>query len=179
MSLKAKILIPVILLSLGVVAKFILWDAPISNGKRTGNLVKVSEKGRLIKTWEGTLDLGSGDKLTFDFSIKDDELARELYEYSGEEVSIYYEEHFLGWPRDTKYNVIRWQGKTQPVAEQPSSSPSSNGGEGDRTLSFLGSTLFCSVLGSLYQDQDLYQKVKEHLRSNNLYLYRQIEKCND
>lgn len=189
MKLKYKIIIPVILISAAILAKFILWDFAVSSGKRSGNLVKLSEKGKILKTWEGTLDLGSGDKLTFDFSIKNDEVAAQMYEHTGEYISISYEEHILGWPRDTKYNITSWSSTGSAVrtsgmkgygsaGAQSSASASSAAGEGE-ALETLNRTLFCSVLGSIYQDQELYKKVKEHLKGNNLYLYRQIEKCND
>lgn len=179
MSVKTKILIPVVLLTLALGAKFILWDFAVSTGKRTGNLVKLSKKGKLLKTWEGTMDLGSGDKLTFDFSVKNDEVAKQMYDHTGDEISIFYEEHMVGWPRETKYDVASWSpiggGKSTPAVAgsgSPEKTPSA-------ALDLLNKTLFCSTVGSLYADQDLYNKVKKHLKANNLYLYRQIEKCND
>ncbi|MEX0798592.1 MAG: hypothetical protein WEB87_00060 [Bacteriovoracaceae bacterium] len=184
-NLKYKIMVPVVLLSLAVAAKFVLWDYPVSTGKRTGNLVKVTEKGKILKTWEGTLDLGSGDLLTFDFSIKDEALAQEMYDYEGKTVSIYYQEHFVGWPRETKYDVIEWNKKNKAAKAAGQSAASLNGkissisGGENAALNLLNKTLFCSVVGSLYQDQKLYKEVKSHLKKNNLYLYRQIEKCND
>lgn len=179
MSVKYKILTPIILVSLALLAKFILWDFDISTGKRSGNLVKLSKKGKVLKTWEGTLDLGSGDKLTFDFSVKDDVIAQAMYDYTGREVTIFYEEHIIGWPRDTKHSVVKWSPKDFDGSEKRSV-PAKNGAGGeDAALEVLNKTLFCSVIGSLYQDQDLYGKVKGHLKENNLYLYRQIEKCNN
>ncbi|MCO4753638.1 MAG: hypothetical protein KC478_04115 [Bacteriovoracaceae bacterium] len=174
-SIKFKILLPVILVTVAFVAKLVLWDFAISTGKRTGNLVKLSKKGKVFKTWEGTLDLGSGDLLTFDFSVRDEKLADEMYSYEGKTVSIYYEETFAGWPWETKYNVIEWNRKDKR-AETVSLTPVAKQGE---ALNLLNKTMFCSTLGSLYSDQDLYKKVKAHLKGNNLYLYRQIEKCND
>ena len=176
MSLKYKILIPVIVFSLGVFGKYALWDFPVSNGKRTGNLVKISKKGKLIKTWEGTLDEGSGDKLTFYFSVKDEALAQEMYNYAGKTVSIYYDEYLVGWPRETTYNVTKWSAKDKKTESEVEGEATASSSE---ALSLLGQTLFCSLLGSLYQDQELYQKVKEHLKTKNLYLYRQIQKCNE
>ena len=45
-SWKFKILFPVIVITLLIMAKFILWDFPMSSGKRVGNLTKISKKGK-------------------------------------------------------------------------------------------------------------------------------------
>lgn len=180
--MKTKIILPIVIVSLGVIAKLIFWNFAVSSGRRTGNLVKMSKKGKIIKTWEGTLDLGSGDKLTFDFSVKDEKLANEMYNYEGRTVSIFYEEHLLGWPRETKYNVVKWNAKKGSIDTSPHSGNEIEVGGGaapTEAMSLLEKTLFCSTLGSLYKDQELYQKVKTHLKENNLYLYRQIQKCNE
>lgn len=174
-SWKFKILTPIILLSLLVLGKYILFDFPISSGKRVGNLVKISKKGKIIKTWEGTIDEGSGDKLTSYFSVKDDSLAQELYDYEDKAVIIYYEEYLVGWPEDTNYNVTAWS----PKESSQSDSEASESVKEKVSQSILSRTLFCTALGTIYKDQKLYQAVKKHLEENNLYLFKQIEKCND
>jgi hypothetical protein len=177
-SWKLKILLPIILVGLLVGSKFVLWDFPISSGKRVGNLTKFSKKGKFwfTKTWEGTIDEGSGDKLTSYFSVRDEGIAQELYSYEGREVIIYYEQYLLGWPRDTNYNVVSWKPKVNEIAKATQ--------EGlltldEKLIQHMGKTLFCSLLGSLYQDQELYQKVKEYIKKNNLYLYKQYGTCNE
>jgi hypothetical protein len=170
-SWKFKILFPVSLITIAFVAKLVVWDFPVSNGKRVGNLVKISQKGKLFKTWEGTIDEGSGDKLTSFFSVRNDELGEQLYDFEGKKVVIYYEEYIVGWPWDTKYNVTSWK----PQQEKNNESQ----GSVDLTASLLSKTLFCSMLGSLYKNADLYQKVKEFLKEDNLYLYNQYDKCNE
>lgn len=173
MSLKWKILIPIILVSALVLTKLILWDMPISTGKRVGNLTKISKKGKLFKTWEGTIDEGSGDKLTSFFSVRNNKIAEQLYEYEGRKVVIYYEEYLANWPWDTKYNVTSWKPNEEDKVAQVST------GTGSEVLDYLGKTLFCSMLGTLYKDKELYDKVKDYMKENNLYLYNQYEKCND
>ena len=71
--------------------------------KRVGNLAKISKRGKFLKTWEGTIDEGSGDKLTSYFSVSSEELGQQLYEYEGREVTVYYIEHFFAFPYDTKF----------------------------------------------------------------------------
>lgn len=174
-SWKWKLLTPIILITLLIGVKYILWDFPISNGKRVGNLTKISKKGKFIPTWEGTIDEGSGDKLTSYFSVQEDIIGEELYNYEGRQVIIYYEEYLVGWPRDTHYNVTSWKPKAGgDVVSAATDQPSESG-----ALGLLSKTMFCALLGSLYADQELYLKVKEHLKLNNLYLYKNIEKCNN
>tara|TARA_B100001971_G_scaffold91031_1_gene83954 strand:- start:23557 stop:24087 length:531 start_codon:yes stop_codon:yes gene_type:complete len=174
-SWKFKVLAPIVLISVLVLAKFILFDFPISSGKRVGNLVKISKKGKIIKTWEGTIDEGSGDKLTHYFSVKDNAVAQELYDYEGKLVILYYEEYLVGWPEDTTYNVVAWAPKEGSIE---SNSTDENVKE-KVSQSILSKTLFCTMLGTIYKDQELYKAVKKHLEENNLYLFKQIDKCND
>lgn len=175
-SWKFRIFFPIIIIGLGFIAKFILWDFSISNGKRVGNLVKISHKGKFsfTKTWEGTIDEGSGDKLTSYFSVRDEKIAKELFDYKGKQVIIYYEEHILGWPRDTKYDVTKWEAQVDSVDVNSSKQQVSTD-----ALSLLSQTLFCSLLGTLFTDEELYKKVKKHIEEKNMYLYNQIEKCNE
>ncbi len=172
-SWKWKILFPVIVLTLLIAAKFILWDFPVSSGKRVGNLTKISKKGKIMPTWEGTIDEGSGDKLTSYFSVRSDEVGEQLYNYEGRQVIIYYEQYLMGWPWDTNYNVTSWKPKDSDQLASKSKS------EDDPALNLLSRTLFCSLLGAIYKDQDLYQQVKAHLKTNNLYLFKQIQQCNN
>jgi hypothetical protein len=169
--MKWKILIPVIIVTILIGTKFVLWDFPISNGKRVGNLTKISKKGKFLPTWEGTIDEGSGDILTSKFSVRNSELAQELYNYEGKEVILYYDEYILGWPRDTAYVVTEWKPKNFNSLRVTTS--------GDNALKLLSKTLFCSLLGSLINNEDLYQKVKAHVKENNLYLFNQFNECNN
>ncbi len=171
-SWKIKLLVPIVLITVGFAAKFILWDFAISTGKRVGNLTKISKKGKIFRTWEGTIDEGSGDKLTSNFSVRNNDLGDELYGYEGKQVIIYYEEHIFGWPWDTKYNVTSWKPK-DPVVSQLQSN------ENGEVVDQLSKALFCSMLGSLYKNQELYNKVKDYMKEDNLYLYNQYEKCNE
>lgn len=181
-SWKFKVFFPLSIIILAILAKFILWDFKISSGKRVGNLTKISKKGKIIKTWEGTIDEGSGDKLTSYFSVSSDKIGQELYKYEGRKVIIYYNEHLLGWPRDTKYDVVAWKPKQEELglSDDPySESFSSTNSSGDSASKELSKALFCSMLGSLYKNKKLYKDVKEFIKTDNLYLYNQYEKCND
>lgn len=163
-------------------AYYIAFQYPISSGKRVGNLTKLSRKGSLIKTWEGTLNEGYGEKLTTYFSINDNKIAEELFEHEGREVVVYYEEHYWGWPNDTHYDVVRWHPQNN---EKAPSLPqgADNTAELKSALQIVSQQwqlgLFCSLLGTLATDADFYQKVKAHVKSHNPYLAEQFQKCNE
>ncbi|OIQ20520.1 MAG: hypothetical protein BM556_00835 [Bacteriovorax sp. MedPE-SWde] len=79
-----------------------------SHGVRSGKLVKLSQKGVLFKTYEGTLDLGSGDELTWQFSIHDDALGEQLVKQTGQTVRLEYRELLYKLFFGTKYDVEGW-----------------------------------------------------------------------
>lgn len=168
--IKGKFLLVTVLLLIGMGLKYIFFNYPVSAGKRVGNLTKLSLKGKIIKTWEGTLNEGYGDKLTTYFSISSSKIADELYLHEGREVVVYYEEYLVGWPRDTKYDAIKWEPMHQTTTENTKESS---------TAQILSKTLFCSLLGTLRTDDELYQKVKKQVELNNYYLFKQIEECNN
>ena len=179
MGLKAKIILIVVVMILFAGVPYFLWNFPISTGKRVGNLVKISYKGKFTftKTWEGTIDEGSGDKLTSYFSVRNKDVANELFNYKGKAVVIFYEEYLVNWPWETNYNVISWEPREIETSGVMSSFQ--GGGASSAAVKQLELSLFCSALGSLYQNQELYQQVKDYLKKTNLYIYKQIEKCNE
>ena len=88
-------------------------------------------------------------------------------------MTLYYEQHFFGWPRETTYDVVAWTPKDRAEVGEASSDSFKE------VVSVMSRTLFCSLLGTLYKDQDLYGKVKEFVKVENMYVYKQYEKCND
>lgn len=177
-GLTKKLIIPAIIILLLFITKYILWDFNVSTGKRVGNLVKISKKGKIwfLKTWELTLDEGSGEQLTSYLSVKDEKVAQELFSYEGKQVILFYEEHILGFPRDTKYVVTSWKPKD---VQDLVSSVEKHSSVSSSVVETMGKTLFCSLLGSLKKEDELYNKVKEFVKKDNLYLYKQYRKCND
>lgn len=82
-----------------------------SSGKRAGYVQKISKKGYLCKTWEGTLytDIAKGFRSdSFSFSVRNDSIARKIEELSGKRVAVDYQQH-IGVPTscfgDTEYFV--------------------------------------------------------------------------
>ena len=89
-----------------------------SEGDRSGNLIKLSRKGYVFKTWEGQLDLGGigttaqGDMSSrWEFSVydSDQDVLDALNSASGRKIKLYYREKFYQffWLGDTKYFAYR------------------------------------------------------------------------
>lgn len=83
-----------------------------SSGKRAGYVQKISRKGWLCKTWEGTLytDIAQGFRSdSFAFTVRSDSIAHVLEQLSGQRVAVDYEQH-LGVPSscfgETEYFVV-------------------------------------------------------------------------
>jgi len=89
-------------------------------GVRAGNVVRISKKGVVFKTFEGQLNLQSFGALkntspfaeTFDFSVekKKKDVVRELeaVALSGERVNLHYIKRYMGfpWRGNTKYFIV-------------------------------------------------------------------------
>ena len=86
-----------------------IYYVTFSEGYRAGELVKISKKGMVFKTWEGKLSQGVSEELQFNFSVEksDKEIIEKLKEYQGEKVKVTYIERFgtFIWMGDTKYYV--------------------------------------------------------------------------
>lgn len=80
-----------------------------SEGYRSGQLVKVSYKGLVVKTWEGQLSQGVSDGQVFRFSIEDNEerVIKLLQDYQGSNVRLHFKERYTTffWWGDTKYFI--------------------------------------------------------------------------
>lgn len=86
-----------------------LYFASYSDGYRSGELIKFSSKGFVVKTWEGEISQGISGAQIFAFSVMDSEpeVIEKLQEYQGKYVKLKYEEKFgtfFFWG-DTKYFI--------------------------------------------------------------------------
>ena len=82
-----------------------------SQGKRDGYVQKMSHKGWLCKTWEGTLYTGIAKSFqsdSFQFTVRDDSIAQLIQSFAGKKVAVDYNQH-IGVPiscfGDTQYFV--------------------------------------------------------------------------
>ena len=91
-----------------------------SEGERAGYVQKFSKKGWICKTWEGEIAMASLPGTmpeVFQFSVRDEAVAREITKSMGQRVSITYEQH-KGVPTscfgETDYFVTKVQTVAQP-----------------------------------------------------------------
>ncbi|NHF59383.1 6-phosphogluconate dehydrogenase [Flavobacteriaceae bacterium TP-CH-4] len=107
----------------GVVSVLALYYAfiyfvPYSQGVRSGELIKISNKGVFVKTWEGEISQGISGAQIFAFSVldKDQEVIDKLQEYQGRYVKLHYTERFATffWLGDTKYFITKVEPEQSP-----------------------------------------------------------------
>ena len=104
------------------IAIFSFWYwAVYDEGVRAGNVLRISKKGMLFKTYEGQLNLQTFGALkgtnpimeSFDFSVEsdDEEVIKDLQEVAltGERVNLHYIKRYkiFPWRGDTKYFITR------------------------------------------------------------------------
>jgi hypothetical protein len=101
-----------------------------SEGERAGYVQKFSRKGWLCKTWEGeiamvTMPGAIPDK--FEFSVRDDVVAKQINALAGKRVVLDYEQHkFLPTNcfAETEYFIVRARAVEEaPVPTPPSVAP--------------------------------------------------------
>ncbi|CDF78510.1 6-phosphogluconate dehydrogenase [Formosa agariphila KMM 3901] len=73
-----------------------IYYVPYSTGTRAGELIKVSQKGKIFKTWEGEISQGISGAQIFSFSVMDDdqEVIEQLNELQGQYVKLEYIERY-------------------------------------------------------------------------------------
>lgn len=109
--MKKFITISVVTIILALMSYFIfIYFATYSDGYRSGELIKITRKGVLFKTWEGKISQGVAEEQHFNFSVesKNEEVIDKLKELQGQQVNLTYKERFgtFPWMGDTKYYVI-------------------------------------------------------------------------
>lgn len=108
--LRKFIFITITILLSGITIYFaFMYYATFSEGYRSGELIKISRKGMLFKTWEGELSQGVAGAQIFKFSIldRDKKVIEQMKELQGEYVKVTYEEHYktFPWWGDSNYFV--------------------------------------------------------------------------
>jgi hypothetical protein len=118
-----KVVITVLVLALitGVIWFSVLYWGIYDEGVRAGNVLRISKKGMLFKTYEGQLNLQTFGALkganpimeSFDFSVESDEdqILKDLeaVALSGERVNLHYVKRYatFPWRGDTKYFITK------------------------------------------------------------------------
>ena len=115
-----KILLITALIVGAIVFSFALWGV-YDEGVRAGNVLRISKKGMLFKTYEGQLNLQTFGALkganpimeSFDFSVEgnDTEVIKDLESVAltGERVNLHYIKRYVTfpWRGDTKYFITK------------------------------------------------------------------------
>ncbi|MDT0295653.1 6-phosphogluconate dehydrogenase [Mesonia ostreae] len=95
-----------------------IYFVPYSKGTRAGELIKFSNRGVIVKTWEGEISQGISGAQIFTFSVLDqeEEVIEKLNTYQGEYVELTYVERygtFIFWG-DTKYFITEVELSNSP-----------------------------------------------------------------
>lgn len=108
---KFLIILSLIIVGIAVLYYLVIYYVPYSEGTRAGELVKISHKGFVFKTWEGEMSQGVSEAQRFIFSVepKEKEIIEQLKVHQGKMVTLTYKERFgtFPWLGDTKYYVIK------------------------------------------------------------------------
>ncbi len=92
-----------------IVYALFIYFFTFSEGYRAGELIKISKRGVVFKTWEGRLSQGVSEEQQFNFSVekRDKEVLEQLKTLQGERVKVTYIERYgtFAWLGDTKYFV--------------------------------------------------------------------------
>lgn len=99
----------VILFILGGLAIGALLNFSKSNGNRSGKLVSLAKVGVMLKTYEGTLDLGTGENPLWNFSVHQNKVGDDLIKQTGKMVRLDYKEHYHPLIFQSKNNVTSWE----------------------------------------------------------------------
>jgi uncharacterized protein YwgA len=95
-----------------------VYYATYSEGVRSGELIKISSKGVLFKTWEGEISQGISGAQIFKFSVldKDEKVIEQLKEFQGKYVKVTYIERYrtFPWWGDTNYFITEVQQDQSP-----------------------------------------------------------------
>ena len=95
-----------------------LYYATYSVGVRSGELIKLSNKGVIFKTYEGELSQGISGAQIFQFSIMDNEekVIADLKEMEGHYVKVTYVERYrtFPWWGDSRYFITEVKKENSP-----------------------------------------------------------------
>ncbi|WP_348800516.1 6-phosphogluconate dehydrogenase [Flavobacterium adhaerens] len=97
----------IVLVSIGFAIYFaFIYYISVSEGIRSGELIRMSHKGVIIKTWEGELSQGISGAQIFKFSVldSDKEVIDKLQNLQGQYVKLTYVE---------KHRTFFWWGETR------------------------------------------------------------------
>lgn len=115
---KILALIIVIILAIASLYYAFIYFVPYSKGVRSGELIKISHKGILVKTWEGEISQGISGAQIFSFSVEDNQekVIEDMQKFQGHYVKVTYKERYgtFFWLGDTKYFITKIEKEQSP-----------------------------------------------------------------
>ncbi|TYC18130.1 6-phosphogluconate dehydrogenase [Bizionia gelidisalsuginis] len=103
----ALIVLALILITAGYYT--FIYYVPFSEGTRSGELIKFSNRGLIIKTWEGEISQGISGAQIFSFSVEQDKIdvIKDLQDFQGKYVKVSYLERYgsFFWLGDTNHFI--------------------------------------------------------------------------
>ena len=87
----------VVIVGIGFASYFaFIYYVSVSEGIRSGELIRMSHKGIIVKTWEGELSQGISGAQIFKFSVldSDKDVIDKLQSFQGQYVKLTYEEKY-------------------------------------------------------------------------------------
>jgi hypothetical protein len=118
-TLKKLFIYIFLFISLGLIGYIsFAYYVPYSEGIRSGELIKFSNKGYLVKTWEGEISQGISGAQIFSFSVesKNQDIINQLKDYQGNYVKVEYVERYrtFFWWGDTRYFITKVEKENSP-----------------------------------------------------------------
>jgi hypothetical protein len=121
--MKKIIFLIIALVAIGYSSYFaFIYYVPVSEGIRSGELIRLSHKGVFIKTWEGELSQGVSGSQIFKFSVLDSEkeVIENMKALQGQYVKLtYVEKHrtFVWWG-ETRFFITSIQKEKSPFNQK-------------------------------------------------------------
>ena len=116
------LIVLVILIASSAYYAFVYYSH-FSVGFRAGELIKISHKGVLFKTWEGEISQGVSEAQRFVFSVEEKEVQviEQLKKLQGKQVNLTYIERYstFPWLGDTKYFITEVEMVNEKREEKP------------------------------------------------------------
>ena len=113
---KILLTVLVVLIVFFIGSYIFISNVPYSEGVRSGELIKFSHKGVLVKTWEGEISQGISGAQIFSFSVLEQDVIDDLIKFEGKYVKLYYEERFktFFWWGDSPYFITKVESVRSP-----------------------------------------------------------------
>ena len=110
------LILSVLTVSIGYFA--FVYYATYSDGVRSGELIKISSKGYVFKTWEGEISQGISGAQIFKFSVLDsqEKVIEDLKDLQGQYVKVTYIERYrtFPWWGDSHYFITSVEKERSP-----------------------------------------------------------------